>query len=266
MQKQFVLLNQRPIERVEQMIRRRLTGCLNVTGVEANYCLEFANGRLIDAIGSSHRVRRWQQAIARHLPSASQLLLIDDPHWERATLEDAILHGRITRSQARGILRDLCREVLFSLSGLNAQPVTWKASQMLPMASMTYGLSVREVEQLCQDSRELAQHWQHLQLGWENIHRAPVLDEELDLSQSVFGDLIAAFDGHHRFWDLVYEHDSSPFAISRILHHFLEQGIIRLQTLPDLPLPSFERRPSDAIPAPKKKSRQLMLKTCQMSF
>ncbi|MFO8037937.1 MAG: helix-turn-helix domain-containing protein [Sodalinema sp.] len=215
-------------------VKQRATGRLIIVRKSRQYHFDLFQGQIATAVLSVHRNRRWQRAIAAQVPELiSRLQPKSAQHnWERSHLHHAVNEGWLTCKQAREILTDCTREVLFSLVNLSNASVYWQPSNSKLVPRWT--LSSRTIQHLYEDGQELSQQWRELGLNPRWVHQAFTLDPSLDLSSAIFSNLTAALDGKHTFWDLASDLSVSRATVSRILSHFLEQGIIQRIPLGDL--------------------------------
>jgi len=215
-------------------VKQRATGRLIIVRRSKQYHFDLFQGQIATAVFSVHRNRRWQRAIAAQVPHLiSHLQPQNSQHnWERSHLHHAVNQGWLTCKQARGILTDCTREVLFSLVNLSKASVYWQPSNSKLVPRWT--LSSRTFQHLYEDVQELSQQWRELGLNPRWVHQAFKLDPSLDLSSAMFSNLTASLDGKHCFWDFTSDLSVSRATVSRILSHFLEQGIIQRIPLRDL--------------------------------
>jgi hypothetical protein len=215
-------------------IKQQSTGRLIIVRRSKQYHFDLFQGQIATAVLSVDRNRRWQRAIAAQVPEISDRLQPqgDQQNWERSHLHHAVNQGWLTCKQAQGILTDCTREVLFSLVNISKASVYWQPSnsQLVPR----WTLSSRTLHHLYEDVQELSQQWRELGLNPRWVHQAFKLDPSLDLSCAIFSNLTAALDGKHSFWDLTSDLSVSRATVSRILSHFLEQGIIQRIPLREL--------------------------------
>ncbi len=216
-------------------VKQRATGRLILVRNSRQYHFDLFQGQIATAVFSVHRNRRWQRAIAKRVPHLiSHLQPQNSQHnWERSHLHHAVNEGWLTCKQAQGILSDCTREVLFSLVNLSKASVYWQPSNSKLVPRWT--LSSRTLTHLYEDVQELSEQWRNLGLNPRWVHQAFKLDQDLDLSSAMFSNLTAALDGNHCFWDFTSDLSISRATVSRILSHFLEQGIIQRRPLGDLP-------------------------------
>lgn len=232
--------NRRLVEAIAQIYKTRKTGRLSIAENQRRWYLYFESGRLTYAIDPVHRVRRWYRALERYCPEASEALQTPSGRgelWEYDCLQEALLEDRVTLSQARDILYTSAREVFLSLQDLGEVNFRWKdktlrnETLLLPLS-----LSALELKQLLRDVQALARQWQALGLRPQDANRAPRLDRNCRTPGSAFSNLLQSFDGQHTVWDLLVRLDSSMSVVTRLLSHFLEQGVLTWKDLKDVPL------------------------------
>ncbi|NMG57170.1 hypothetical protein E1H12_01205 [Geitlerinema sp. P-1104] len=216
-------------------IHHQATGRLIVVHKSTQYYFDLFQGQIATAVSSVHRRRRWQRAVQQQVPQLQHHLepKATQQNWERSHLHHGVSEGWLTCNQAKAILRDCTREVLFSLTHVSKYKLYWQASNSNLCPRWT--LSRRILESLYEEVQELSANWQELGLKPQWVYHAFQLDQSLDLRANVFSNLTACLDGTHSFWDLTSDLSVSRATVSRILHHFLEQGIVQRRPLADLP-------------------------------
>lgn len=227
-------------------VKQKATGRLIIVHKSTQYYFDLFQGQLATAVLSLHRRRRWQRAVEQYVPQLSHRLEPQGSqhNWERSHLHHGVSEGWLTRQQAKDILTDCTREVLFSLVNVSKCRIHWQPSNSSLCPRWT--LNARILEHLYEDVQELSQNWQELGLKPRWVYQAPQLDESLDLSSAIFSHLTSSLDGNHSFWDLTLDLSISRATVSRILHHFLEQGIIQFLPLDDFPVSESQPPPSQS--------------------
>ncbi|WP_159786012.1 hypothetical protein [Sodalinema gerasimenkoae] len=226
-------------------VKQRATGRLIVVYESTQYYFDLFQGQLATAVLSLHRRRRWQRAVEQRVPQWQHRLEPkgSQQNWERSHLHHGVSEGWLTGKQAKAILTDCTREVLFSLINSSNCHIHWQPSNSTLCPRWT--LNARVLDHIYEEVQELSQNWQELGLNPQWVFQAPQLDESLDLSSAIFSHLTSSLDGNHCFWDLTSDLSISRATVSRILRHFLEQGIIQLRPLGDLPATEAQPPPSE---------------------
>ncbi len=210
--------------------------------------LYFYLGRLVYATGGSHRRRRWYRVVKQHcadlLKKQVQLknaIPLSEP-WEMHFLNLGLSRGWVTPAQAKAIIHSSLQEVMFTFVEHVTVSTEWRAGKFV--AQPTVFLSV---EQVLQEGRSLRQQWLEAGLGQldECVPHftpdlAPVVKKPVELqarvSEGVYQALRTLMNGKLTLWDVANHLQKSLLVLMRSLMPFIQQGIIQLQTVPDLPL------------------------------
>lgn len=201
----------------------------------------FDGGRFLYAIDSTHRVRRWSRAMQQHCPdfSIDPKSIRDGEPWEYQLLQTAIADRILSVPTAKAILSSIGLEVLFEIA--NAPQVTTQWNSQLSGFDMPphLALSCADVRAILQKAQHLWQQWQKMGLSYIDPDLAPVLSDpprlQKQVSSASFLTLNNLFNGENTLWDLAIERKQSVISVTRTLHHFVEQGKIKLEKVPDLP-------------------------------
>ena len=224
---------------------QQATGELLVTAGEQEWKFYFYLGHLLYAAGGRHRCRRWYRALKQYRTDLTiKAGEISSDLWEYHILRKAVSQGRLNVAQAKAVMGYSTLEVLFSLFGDREASNLWKPSTLHPdrVSSTKLHLSI-EVEKVLDKSEKLWSQWQGMGLSYLCPDLAPILKQPGELPARVKTEqsqtLTAFFNGQSPIWDIALEMKQSLTTLCRSLHHFLKQGIIELQPLPDL-LPPIE--------------------------
>jgi two-component system, chemotaxis family, response regulator PixG len=210
--------------------------------------LYFYMGRLVYATGGLHSVRRWYRAIKQHCPEVlnsswlNQASANDQP-WEVDLINQMVSQNLITTAQAKLITQSIVQEVMFALIEQRFVSSEWK-----PNVKITQHSAFLAVEQVVVDAQQMRVGWRDSGLGY--LHEwmeqfspdlAPVLKSPPNLASQVspatFQSMIRLLQGKLTLWDVAL-HMRRPLAdVIRVLLPFIRQGVIELQTIPDLPCP-----------------------------
>jgi len=210
--------------------------------------LYFYIGRLVYATGSYHRVRRWYRVIRQHCPrlikdsSTTQIVNGLDP-WEANLLADWVKQEKISMSQVRAVVQSSVREVFFGFIDQSTLTTTW-----VPGKQTAQHMAFLSTEQVMQDAYQLRDRWRSAGLvsATQKIEQfspdaAPVLIHPAQLQKQVapetFQNLKLLLTGKNTMWDIAQQMQASLPAVTRAFLPLLEQGIIDLEELPDLPSP-----------------------------
>jgi chemotaxis family two-component system response regulator PixG len=229
------------------LYRKQGTGVLTVARGVDRWRFYFCQGRLMWAVGGSHRVRRFRRAWGFHCPEVPLEAVVecyrdrvgpeDRALWECFYLRRALEADQLAATAARAMVRQVFREVVFDAlrSPVNFQ---W-ASGRLSGASVHLSLTGQDLQAALQSVQVLQQGWGAMGLAAIAADQGiQVLAEGAEASagtsQSVLN-LQNLFDGQHTFWDAALLFGASIKAVLRLLHHFRQQNRLVFQPLPDLP-------------------------------
>ncbi|MBO9999697.1 MAG: response regulator [Cyanobacteria bacterium SID2] len=240
--------NHRLFELLAKIYQHRKTGKLSLSGEDRHFYLYFESGRLAYAIDPLHRRRRWYRAIDRYCREHRDALIPahESELWEYECLQHGIFEGTLTVAQVRDVLYASAREVFFSLQNGMELSYRWQDVEVRQaMFSLPLSLSALELKQLWHETRHLNQQWQALGLNLGLVHRAPRLARSIDANTTAFSNWMGALNGQYTFWDLVVRMESSPSAVTRLLHHFHRQSVVQFLEVGDR---VFPRKASHALP------------------
>ncbi len=232
------------------LTQQRATGKLILAKGERQWQFFFLLGQLVYATGGSHRVRRWNRGVSLFCPGfAADLNQLSAVHlWEYQLLHQGVTQEQLSLPQAKGVIQSIVREVLFTIVGLQDLASRWFPSPRQPDSQKTFSLPLSsvEVKQLLQKTVETWEQWHGMGLSYISPDRSPVLKELYTCQSPVSSDTFFAmknlFNGQNTLWDIALERKQSVTGVSRILHHFLQKGLIEIREVPDLPSPIEQLR------------------------
>ncbi len=217
--------------------RQQATGELVFSKVDQQWSLYFFHGRLAYATGGAHRVRRWRRAL-NHCGVSDPWQVqqsLSEP-WEYALLTWALQQGQLSMAQVRAVIHLGFWEVLFALLQEGATWQHWRLNRQLPCQ-----LALLQPEPVVQEAVELHQTWTEAGLATLSPNLAPQLRQPERLQQqvtaAVYQNLVQWLDGQHTLWDISLQSHKSPVAIVQVLLPLIHREIVRLQGIPDLPVP-----------------------------
>ena len=225
-------------DNIAKLSQRRATGTLILSN-EAQFQgeLHFFYGRLLYAIGRSHRVRCWDRTLKQSCPNwqvSSQSQPEEEP-WEYQFLHLGVVREQLSVSQAKGAIRSSAREVFFSLAFRSSLACRWHSrAETSPEITLSLPLSAVEVEQVIQEARELWQEWLSLGFGRISPHLAPILK---DGAAQYFPRLNQVLGGEKTLWDLAVALQQPIEGVARALVPFVKKGVVKFEQVPDLPTP-----------------------------
>lgn len=210
--------------------------------------LYFYLGRLVYATGKKHRARRWYRAIRQLCPyllkdNSFTVTNSEDTPWETQILSHWLGQSKISTAQARAIIQSSVQEVFFAFVD-QPQLVT----QWIPGKQMTQHMVFLSIEQIVQEVHQLREQWrsvggEHLPQTLEQFSPdlAPILKQPVELEKQVpidtYQSLKLLLNGQNTFWDVSTRMQRPLPAVTRSLLPLIHQGVIELQSIPDLILP-----------------------------
>lgn len=237
--------------------QKKATGKLLLHQGEQQWQLYFMSGSLIYATGGLHRSRRWYRAVAEHCPDFRVDLtkVVVGELWEYQLLQHGLAESEMSPEQARGIVRSSLNELLFAICGTSTLSRQWQSTKH-PICKVNPFLliSAEELKQLLEAVKEQREQWESMGLRQIDPEQAPKLRESPDLRNRVSsGSLLTLsnhFNGQNTLWDIAARKKQPLTVTTRILHHFLKQGLIDFRVTPDLPSPIEQWRLAAAIIQP----------------
>jgi chemotaxis family two-component system response regulator PixG len=178
--------------------------------------------------------------------SANQLP--NDEPWEYRLLDQGVTQDQIKPAQARAVIQTSIQEVLFSLV---SQPEASLTSRWYPDQQLSCQIALFQVEQLLQEAQQLWEQWQSAGLGhlqellWRfSPDLSPTLKQpdqlQNQVSPGVYQTLTKLMDGQNTLWDVAVQMRRSVAVVTRSLLPFVQQGVIELREVPDLPSPALK--------------------------
>ncbi|MBW4522689.1 MAG: response regulator [Scytolyngbya sp. HA4215-MV1] len=234
--------------------QQQSTGELVITPAHSpavQWRLYFYLGRLVYATGGSHRVRRWYRSIRQYCPD-----LLNHPEfltmppteepWEMYRLNYAVRQGWVTTPQAKAIIQSSVQEVIFAFVDPIAPKTEWFPGKFIAQPSVFLS-----IDQILQDIQDLRAQWltgslAHLQELFPcfspdlapNVRYPEHLKQQV--SNGVYYSLTRLMQGKKTLWDVAIHLKKPLPALLRSLLPLLRQGLIELQSIPDLPNPYGE--------------------------
>lgn len=163
-----------------------------------------------------------------------------DHCWEYQTLYRASSQEQVTSSQAKAILKESLEECLFPLIKSSNLTIGWKPIDSNSLNISPYlGLSAEEVRQTLKNVYQVYHQLQQMGLSYIFPEMAPSIKSS-NLQQRFASEsslnLVAFLDGQNTIWDLVIITKQPLTVVSRLLHYLVQQGEIKIETVPDIAL------------------------------
>ena len=264
------------VSSIEDLLRRllscnqeRFSGHLMLTLSDEQsqvWSLYFLSGLLVGGTNQSHAIRRWYRQTARYCPQLSSQLPPQpatlSEFWDYPSLAKRVERGQLSRNQMIGVVRGNLDEMLFDL--IQAHHLVSNRNPDIEVSYQDFGETVTSTPPvLLSPSQALRQATQ----GWNAWSKAglekyspslvPVIQDAEALRQKtspvVYQNLTQFLSGNLTLRDLALALKQHLVLLTRSLSPYLIQGIIGLQSIPDLdytPLPeTVPIQPEQPLPS-----------------
>lgn len=241
---------------IQQIIITEVNGRIDVYTSQGQqpWQLYFQVGRLVWASGGEHRFRRWWRLLKQlHIaPNAIQLREQTlPPQWEHFVLSTLVKRQRITREMAQDAITTNVTEVLFDMlqaSGKITQVALNVSEKAIGDSPVTV---VGGTDEFLIKARQQLKAWQQTGLAEQSPNLAPMLIAQYAGRQRSPGqpnvqDFINGLDGHWSLRDLAVTTQKDLTTLAQALAPYLQQGLVSLQPVADLPAPKVAPTPSPA--------------------
>ncbi|MBD2303976.1 response regulator [Chroococcidiopsis sp. FACHB-1243] len=224
----------------------QVTGRLSVTCTSGDEWIFYLySGRVLYATGGVHPIRRWQRHIVTYCPQISlkQMKLpteLAGSAWEYQVLGLWLKQQQISSKQVTQILRSSITEVLFDILQ-TGQVVKYQVQVGNPLG---WQLLLVDVEQALAIAYQQLHSWQHANLEHISPNKAPTLKQPELLQQktsaTTYRQLTALLDGRRTLRDLAVLMKRQVLELSYTLLPYLQDDMVELADIPDLPMPAAE--------------------------
>ncbi len=233
--------------------QQRATGELKVNyGTEPLQCrLYFYLGRLVYATGGIHPVRRWTRGLQQHCPNCITSQWIKTARssyasshdlWEIDLLNQAMAQNLMGVNEAKAAIRQMTQEVLFEILGYGRATTEWT-----PGVKVEHQTTFLAIEQLINEAQQLRLQWYAIGRGAQAFFAqvspdlAPVVihpyELESQVSPEAFMSMVTLMKGQYTLWDVASQMKCPLPNLIRVLWKLIQQGVIELRPIPDLPVP-----------------------------
>ncbi len=207
--------------------------------------LYFNDGKLVYATGGMHPVRRWNRAIKQHCPnwqwSVESPVLSENQSWECHLLAQGISQRQLSAIQTKLVIRSIVQECFFEISNYRDLKNNWTPTQKdvfhLPQL---IALSSWEILSVFTKATNTHQKWQAAGLDHLSPSLAPVLMSTVN-SQVIPVSEKKYFNSDFTLWDIALQQEKSVVEVALSLIPWIDKGILELQKIPDLPLPTIKK-------------------------
>ncbi|MBK1986220.1 response regulator [Sphaerospermopsis aphanizomenoides BCCUSP55] len=203
-------------------------------------------GRMVWATGGTHPYRRWLRNMAQNCPYlninyvhySAESILID--YWDYLLLENLYATQKIQPAEINSIVENTIIEILFDLAQQkHLSSFSCERNQEFiiksPLISTSTNMFVKQAQ---------ASLHEWVAAGLEDISPSlsPVLQKPEQLQQLVsplvYKNFERLINGKHTLWDLAAKMNQSLLSITRSLLPYIQQQIVDLIEVSDLPLPT----------------------------
>jgi chemotaxis family two-component system response regulator PixG len=225
-------------EEIDKLIKENATGELILfRNNKLLGKLAFLSGRLVYAIDTIHRVRRWQRSIKQNCAywNGKYENISHNNLWETEILSLGINQNNISLLEAREILRQVTQECLFQFLSQKEVNKSW---QNLPSSYFNLRkaltLSALEIQSIKRQAISLQKQWQESGLNNFSPNLAPKL--KLDIPSQFLPIKPQYLNGQLTIWDLALQEKKSIIEVTNALMPFLYKKQLELLPIPDLSL------------------------------
>lgn len=220
---------------------------------ETIWTLHFVQGRLIYAVDGLHPVRRWNRMLGQHFPqfclNIAPEQLSDQSYWQLFLLDQGFKKQQLSLVRAKLMLRDIIQECLFELSQCSyltreCQPTTLPISRYCK----TIALSAWEIQMTLNKVKDMRQEWKKLGITDCALTLSPALKKPVDPQRSLIPHQYIT--GKYSLWSVAAALKQSPANVLQSLAPLVEEDILELKPLADLPTVEAQLSPTSAPAKP----------------
>ncbi|TAF09411.1 MAG: response regulator [Nostocales cyanobacterium] len=218
-----------------------------------NWSFYYQIGQIVWATGGTHTYRRWLRNIAQSCPDlhinkiqySQEDILID--YWDYLLLENLYVNEKIKSEKINRIIENTIAEVLFdlaqqtNLSSSSSSSLRFQRNQELvlksPLISTNGSMFLKQMQ-------ELWCNWSEAGLADISPYLSPVLQKpeqlQRQVSSLVYKNFERLINGKYTLWDLAIKMNQNVLSITRSLLPYIQQEIVTLTEVADLPLPKYK--------------------------
>ncbi|KOP23566.1 response regulator receiver protein [Hapalosiphon sp. MRB220] len=233
-------------EELDNLSKNGSNGILILYNHTVVWNLYFNGGKLVYVTGGMHPVRRWNRALKQHCPNwkwnvEPSVVSDENQSWECYLLAQGISQRQLSAIQTKLVIRSIVQECFFEISNYRDLKNNWTPTQKdifhLPQL---IALSSWEIMSVFTKATNTHQKWQDAGLDHLSPSLAPVLPSTLD-SQVISVSEQKYFNGNFTLWDIALAQEKSVIDVALSLIPWVDKGILELQKIPDLPLPTIKK-------------------------
>ncbi|TFI54379.1 response regulator [Mastigocladus laminosus UU774] len=232
-------------EELDNLSKNGSNGILILYNHTVVWNLYFNGGKLVYATGGMHPVRRWNRAIKQHCPnwqwSVESPVSSENQYWECHLLAQGISQRQLSPIQTKLVIRSIVQECFFEISNYRDLKNNWTPTQKdIFQLPQLIALSSWEILSVFTKATNTQQKWQTAGLDHLSPSLAPVLMSTVD-SQVIPISEQKYFNSDFTLWDIALEQEKSVTEVALSLIPWVDKGILELQKIPDLPLPTIKK-------------------------
>jgi len=204
-------------------------------------------GRIVYGTGGNSSTRRWKRNIESHLQNIQTELSLDsfgncselaNICWEYATLLLLVENQEIGREEANQIIQEILSEIFFDFHQLQ-----YKSCKLQTQYSLSTQLALIKPKEVIFRAWTNWQKWEDAGLAEFSPSDFPIIQNPEKLKQETSPKthqiLSKLLDGQRSIRDIARITKRDMVTIASSIKPYLVSGIIELQTIDDLPRPSF---------------------------
>lgn len=256
--------------KIEELITQKSSGVLKLSHQGKSLVnIYLYSGRLQYIVDEKHRVRRWKRLIKRNCPSwkIPEMWPENEP-WEYELLAHGISKKELTLDQVKAVISGVAKECLFEICQQDKIDMTWEVLERQRSAlAYCLTLSSAEIHPLLDDVEQMKIQCNRMGLNYINPSMSPITTESLDSIKLPVSSRY--FEGNFTLWDISQQ---SKIALTKLisdLNILIENQLINLKELPDLPSPHKKiaskvthkspQKINKIIPQPTKKKKKSLI-------
>lgn len=246
-------------------LSKLLNGLNRFTLIQYNGRLNFGNssglkwslyyrlGQIVWATGGTHSHQRFRRYLTQKCPKIDINTIVlnqenlSRDYWDYCLLEGLSNKQQIKLSQFNAIAENIIAEILFDLTQqVNCDSLICDFDQDVildaPMNSTSGQMYLKQMV-------DAWNNWKNVGLDKISPSLAPVLRRPRELQEQVssfaYNYFINVLNGKYTFWDLAVKMNQNVLPVTRSLLPYINQGIIELIEITDVPFPITQPK-SDA--------------------
>ncbi|QYO63628.1 response regulator [Leptolyngbya sp. 7M] len=224
----------------------KFTGQLNLQlqSLQEMWSLYFEKGYLIWATGGVHPVRCcYRQLLQCGLISPAPKDVTKDNLWSKDEALARLMQDQLPPNDMNSIVRGLIREILFDLYRQWARFPYSKLQMKFSYADEKFQPTVSGIpaDEICLQALQDWRAWQQNGLAGYSPNQAALIWDAKGLQQQIlpntYQTLAAMLNGQQTLRDIAVQSNKSVLTLTKVLIPYIEQGLIKLAEIADLPLP-----------------------------